>query len=88
MKISVYLRDIEEAWGLFVGHAEHSELDDVVAMFQRGQGYEQNVTWDVFFPDASFDPNRYQFYGTQFAADSKNKNIVLEILIGAERDDG
>lgn len=35
MKVSVYIRDVDEMEGLFVGHAEHSELDDVVAMFQR-----------------------------------------------------
>lgn len=88
MKVSVYIRDVEELEGLFVGHAEHSELDDVVAMFQRGQGYENNVTWDVYLSNASFDPDNYQFEGVQFASDSKNKNLIVEIMLSQERNDG
>lgn len=76
MKVPVYVREQNEAFGLFLGHAEHTELESVVELFS-GPSPEE-----VYVPNG-FDPGNYQLIGTQLAADKQEKNLVFEIILGA-----
>ena len=84
MKIPVYVRATEEAFGLFVGHAEHSELPEVIQLFNRDPEVAPGINlpsdqWHNVYMDV-IDADDYQFVGAQFAA--QGKNLVFEIILG------
>lgn len=82
MKVAVYVRDLHEIEGLFIGHADHSELESVTDMFRRGDEYPEAGTYDVYLPRMPFDPKTYVLYGAQFMHDRQEKNLIFEIILG------
>ena len=86
MKVSVYVRHQDDARGLFLGHADHTELDSVIEMFNKDSvdsrtvDLHDGVWWPLYLQ--SMDPDGYGLIGVQFAADGQQKNLIFEIIVG------